>query len=583
MANDLTPQDIILKVKKKKEQTQSLRDRMDDDFGLLTLKDFHVSKKEGEYEDMTINDPMAESLKVVEMLADAYPKFSIAIINAKQKAERQRISNTERLVYGLSRMADKKLGDYLMPPTQSQLAWHAVNRGWLALRFMLWQEKEGEKDGKVVSDLAVWDPLNTYWWLGKNGLTSACYVYYKSPEATEDEYGINSDTVQTERVGEEELVKVYNYLDDRKEYVIINKEFVKNGKHGLDHLPVYIRPVGERPPIQSEAYPDSALYQGESFFAPNRALYPVRSRVMSYWLTLVAQGVKPTRVIYYTGDTPPELPNSLNVKNSVVFLRKDLEQDTKLLDTPALPQDAYTLLNDIDRMISIGGVPPILHGLGKEGETATGLNILSHAAATVLNPRRKAMEMALEWFASEAIKQFKDGDYTIEQLEGMDKVKKDFSVTVKAADIVADRHIKCELIPDLPQDTLQKAGVTSQMVKEGIWSKQYGRDFMGVEDTDAMQEEVYRETAEETPAIKLRMMADELKESNPKLAQILIDEITKMEQPQEQTGAPNTQGVPGTTPVAANTANLQRPLQIPSQIAEKLQNERMAKLGLVRG
>jgi hypothetical protein len=577
--------EIKARVERHANETSSLRARMDRHYNLVTLADYEVPVAEGEFESMTTNDPFVQQTKITDMLANAYPQFVISQIKAKPgKTEREKISNTERLVYGFLRMADKRQGDFLQPPIQEQLAWHSPVRGWVAQRLLLWEE-----DGELVPDYIIWDVRNTYWGLGAHGLLWACYVYDKDVAAAEDEYNISN--VPHSKDG---IVTCYDYLDDEREITVISDVIVNTFEHKLKRVPVYIRPTGSMPRTQiSSTSSDTSVelhtggrsrpaaitsidFQGMGILNGTADLFETRSKILSYLLTIVGQGTHTPLILEHNGGHAPELAVNPYIKGQTIDVDASLGQKIYPLYSPVMPKDAFALLQDIDRQISTAGAPPILFGGGGTStNTASGLNLLSYYAKTVLMPHQKAIEGALEWMAMEVIRQVKDGDYSIEQMEGLDRLKKDFCISIKAGEIVDDRHVKCTLIPDLIQDIVSKAGVASSLVKDGIWSKQYARDWLGVQDTEAMQREVFTEEAMADPKIKAVIMADSLKEDNPELATKVLANAERTEAQQQQAaqqagGGGNVAGVPAPMSPQAVVGNMQKPLNIPPEIAQQL-------------
>jgi hypothetical protein len=575
--------EIVEKVNNHRTETTPLRTRMDRHFDLVTLTDYEVPKEEGNFESMTTNDPFVQQTKITDMLADAYPQFSISMIKARPgKQERERIATTERLVYGFLQMANKRQGDFMQPPVQQQLAWHSPVRGWVGQRLLLWQDE----DKNVVPDYVVWDVRNTYWGVGAKGLLWACLVYDKSVEAAEDEYNLSN--VAHDRTG---FITCYDYLDAEREITIIGDTIVNSYDHKLGRVPVYIRPTGSMPKTQiaetlanntavlhtgkRTATTNSSIeHQGISILAGTADLFDIRSKILSYILTIVGQGAHTPLIVEYGGGAQPSLAADPYIKGQTVFLDSSQGQKITPLFKPVTPAEAFTLLADIDRQISTAGAPPILFGGGKgSSETASGLNLLSYYAKTVLMPHQRAIEGALEWMAMELIRQFKDNGYSIDNLEGMDKLKKDFCINIKPDDVVDDRHVKCTLIPDLIQDVVSKAGVATQLVREGIWSKQYARDWLGVQDTDAMQKEVFTEQAMADPMVKADIMADALREENPELAKRVLANAEREAQKQQpaEKGIDIEKTVSMPTPPTLQTGNMQKPLNIPPEVAQELQ------------
>lgn len=539
MAVFTDPADILNAVAECQKHTQDLRDRMEEDFSLWRLDPYRVGKNEGDYRDFTTNSPAVLGNKVIDLLSNARLRFTIPISDENEE-ERQHLSLTERFVYGAVNLADERLAATVAPPIQSQLAWYATLRGWYVIRCFMRRVGDGNRE-ITVPDIAVWDILNTYWGLGAGGINWACYKRYASAEQVRGEYGMEVPPDDYGRVA------VYDYWDDENEAVIIGDSFVKSPEpHGLDQIPVLIGTVGATPLVQSMACHDTIRNVGESVYANNRHVYPKQSEMLSYYLTVTAMGARTPLVVYYSGETPPEFENNPYAKGNVIFLKKGKEEARELLKAD-LPRDANILLNFLGQQVSIGGLPPISYGEIDHQLPAAGIGMLTHSALSILKPRQKAIELAFEWIARELIAQYKSGRFTGMKLQGMDSTDRHFHVRVKPDEICDEWRIVAELVPELPQDELQNAGIATQLVKAEIISRETAMDkYLHVPDTDSEAKKIAREQAENLPPIKLRRLAAALlKDGREDLAQVFLDEIERGESSQGEPKAPKIPAVPG--------------------------------------
>jgi hypothetical protein len=524
---------------------------MEEDFSLWRLDPYRVGKNEGDYRDFTTNSPAVLGNKVIDLLGSSRLRFTIPITDESED-ERQRLSLTERFVYGAINLADQRLAASIAPSIQAQLAWYTTLRGWYAVRCYM---RQGEVGGKqtTIPDIAVWDILNTYWGLGADGVSWACYKRYASVEQIRGEYGVAVNPDDWGRVA------VYDYWDAENEAVIVGDSFVKEPQpHGLNRIPVLIGTVGSAPLVQSDAFGDTIRNVGESVYVNNRHIYPRQSEMLSYYLTVTAMGARTPLVVYYSGETPPEFENNPYAKGNVIFLKKGKEEARELLKAD-LPRDAGILLSFLNQQVSIGGLPPISYGEINHQLPASGINMLTHSASSMLLPRSRAIEQAFEWIAGELVDQYKTGHFSDLKLQGIDGADRRFRVKVKPEEICDEWRISAELVPDLPQDELQNAGIATQLVKAEIISRETAMDkYLHVPDTDSEAGKIVREQAENLAPIKLRKLAASLlRDGQTDLARIFLDEIEKQESSAgqlEAKKAPITPGIPAAVPPQAMAA-----------------------------
>jgi len=262
---------------------------------------------------------------------------------------------------------------------------------------------------------------------------------------------------------------------------------------------------------------------------------------MSYYLTITAMGARTPLVVYYSGDTPPEFENNPYAKGNVIFLKKDKEEARGLLKAD-LPRDARLLLDVLGGQVSLGGLPPVAYGELEKQLPASGISLLTHSAQSILKPRRQALEKAFVWIAIELVDQYKSGGFSAVKLQGVDSLNRRFHVRIKPDDVCDDWRLEAELVPDMPQDELQNAGIATQLVKSKVISRQTAMDrYLHVSDPDAEVSRIEREQAGELPGVRLRRLAEALiDDGRADLAQVFLDEAARL----GNDSAPETDGAP---------------------------------------
>lgn len=576
--------EIIKKVAKCETRLLPLYDRMCRDWDYFTSKAFQFEGKEkedGEWDNFTANSAAVLGNWAVTTLSTAPLSIIVPTVNDK-KAERSRNSKTELFCYGILNQADNLLADAGDPDIQSSLALDACLRGWTVKRLILLDDG----DGVPRCDVAIWDMLNFTYGRGGRGLAWGNHKYYKDIDAARDEYG--DSKVEPEKGDTTGRVMCYDYYDDMKESVIIGNTEVHEYEHKLGRVPINVRPAGARRLVQdmgTRETGDSIKYQGESIYLNNRELFDEEHEVLTYHKTALGLGAKTPLVLYYEGTLPKGFEKNPYVKGRIIPIKKGTE--VKELVKPTMPQNTSEFHALISRQLAQGGISSVVLGAFESAGPAAGLNILTHAARNILQAPKKLIEQDMEWLCREAIAQYKHSEYKEVSLQGRTRLNKDFATTVSKELLIDDRRIECRLKPSLPQDDMMKAGIGNAAINSGALSKQTARErYYDVQDTDAEQDIIDRENAEDHPAIKLKIKAAKLLkddlEGNAEVAEILNkvadDMLSKMLPGYKQPGAQNEPGMPVPPNPQAVAGSASRPV-IPQDVAQAVQN-RLSNIGM---
>ncbi len=572
-------------------QTASLRERMESDFDLMSLEPFEIPKEEGEWESFTTNSPATLADSVTNTLSDARLKLWIPVTNEK-KRDRDALTMTEQLANGAIWLANQQL--CAIPEgidLQSELCFYAVKRGWTVLRCYLDEMKEHGAN-KLVVNIAVWDILNTFWMTGAKGAIWNGYRRYASKEQLYEEYGVNSAT--EDKYGR---ILVYNVWDNDEEGSFSAGEWIKKPEnHGLDHIPVSIRPSGSTPLIQSTNRTDTIKHVGESVISKNRAMYEIESRLHSYALTRASQSAKAPMIVLYdssiSGGKPPEMAEDPWVQGHVIFLDKGKGQELqRFLEQPS-NADIIQMQARTAGMISMGGMAPIAYGQINQALPAAAVDMLTDAARQTLKPYKKNVEQQFKWLAEEITKQYKNGNFSEMELEGYDQKGKKFHVEVDPTKIKDNWHFEAELKTNLVRDEIGKMGLAIQAVTNRILSRQTARDkYVDIDDTDLEAQIIDREAAEEETMMRDWQLLDSVLSDDPQnpanilTARAILNRIMMASQPPGMN--PSLQA---TKPSIGGNEVMRGQMQAPPQATAAAQQtvptttaERLNAIGLIPG
>lgn len=499
-------------------ELQPLYDRLESDYGLWRLEKFSLGS-DTDYDNYTSNEPRAEANKVVRMLERAHRVFRIDIKG--DDAERNNISAAERFIVGSLNLADYRLRTRPGNPTiQSSAAWYAVVRGWIVRKCYIHKNEKRQ----TIPDIANWDIRNTVWQEGERGLLWVCHIRKAKRAQVKAEYGIDLKEDVSETT-------IYDFWDEEANTIIVNSQEAKERtKHGLDYIPILIINVGSNPPVQSSKYTDTIKDLGEPIFSANREVFPVKSKLMTYYLTTVGLGAHNPLVVYSPG-AKRGFQKSPYYKGSVIQMDSDDPRErVEPLFNPQLPGEILKVSAEIQRELDIGGVPPIGFGLAPFPSSGFEANILLDVGNSVIFPFLQTMEFADEWTARELLSQYSKGGFKPLRIYGRDNSNVYFDMKVAPKDIKGDWFPEVTYSPKLPEDDVGKFAMMAQAVEKKIFSVLTAQDKLGIQDPDEESRQIARETGEAMPIIQFRKIAAAyIALGRPDLAAPFIAEIQRME------------------------------------------------------
>jgi len=560
---------------------------MDLDYGLYTLEDslYFIPKVEGKWDNVVTNRAASEGNTMIDYLSYARRMLWIPQTDEKEAA-RKHLTETEQLANGCIQLADEinqNIPEYIR--MQNLLAFYRILRGWSAGRYILRDE-----DDKLIPDIAIWDPRNTYWYSGRKGLTWVCYVSYAGEEEVKEEFnkwnGKASDSGDYAGLVKKHIIWGFREQDKGKEKpiahegVIINGEWVKEPEpSGLDYIPVRIGAGRSQPIITDGKQRDTMKNVGESYLVNNRKMLPIESRLLTYKIHRAGTEAKDPRTIEFDGSKsegqPPPIEGNPYSKGSLVPL--DTSKGQKLGDS-LVPKSEGHIDSSLGAWLGLensGGLPPLVQGLGPTPETAQATDMVFRAAMDKLKSFKIGMEEDYIWYAHETVRQFKNGDFGEYKIEGYDKGDNKFRTKIKPDNIDESWKFRCVLIPDELREKATKMGIADQAVKGGFMSPESASDqFQIVENPSLEKEKINRAMAEKLiPELALFEMseakledlgltkADDKNRQKDKaiienmLIRMKINQMMQSLTPQQpQTGSPNVEGIPRPMPPGAQTA-----------------------------
>ena len=491
------PEDIIALVDAHYTQTEPLRQRMEDDHAIYRLTPYDAG--EG-YQSYTSNEPQTFADKVMGWVSNAEMTVRIPHGGSDRKL-REKNDLKERFLIGVLRSADERLCNMMLPPLRDQLAWYSTLRGWYAGRALLAKRD----DGSTYVDITPWDPLNTYWETGADGLEWACYKVAKTKAQIQTQYRIKLDDMN-DRDGEG--VVVYDFYDKEMNTIIVHngrmdrpvfRSVKRQLKHGAGKVPVFLGPVGANPyvvALTQTNLEDTIADVGESVFKANRDGYVNHNMVMSTMLEMVArskrQGLK-----VKSRDGTKSLEEDPYLEGSEISLAQG--EDVEPLGLMEVARETGAFMQLVSGELQRGSLPHSVYGDVPFQLSGFAINTLRQGVDTVLGKYLRGLEKAYQMIFNIISDQYASGTYKAIEVSGMNRNRTYFSEEITPDVIEGAGMPEVKLVSQLPQDDMSKYSM-AQIAREGptpLLSDRAIRDrILAIQDADQMDYSIKEQMAE---------------------------------------------------------------------------------------
>ena len=520
----LKASDIIDKVDVHYDNTEKLRQRMEDDYSLYRLDPYDAGDG---YQSYTSNAPQTYADKVISWIVSSEMVARIPNIHENEEI-RFANNNKEKVFLGMLRSADERLKNSLSPSIKNQLAFYIAIRGWYAGRALLTKKN----DGATYVDISPWDPMHTYWGVGADGLAWACHKIQKGRAEIEEEYGVRINGEATDRADEDWLY-VYDYYDKEENIVVIgNGQVVKKATaHGSPRVPVFIGPVGSTPPVQALAQHtdiESTVEDfGESVFKSSRDVYEKNNFMMSIMLELTArarrQGLK-----IKSRDGSKTLDEDPYKEGTEISLAQG--EDVEPLGLLEMSRETQGFMGVLTGDMQRGTLPHSIYGDLQFQLSGFAINTLRQGIDSVLQPRMEALEDAYMKMCMLLCDQYMSGNFRAMELSGRDMNRAYFNEVITPESIEMAKDIEISFVGQLPQDDMSKMSM-AQIAREGpnpLLPDIFIRDkILGLQDTDTIDNAIKEQEATEIlPEAKLFTLMQSAEERGREdLAQLYLGEL----------------------------------------------------------
>jgi hypothetical protein len=531
--SDCDPDEIMNAVQRHADETDALRQRMEEDYDLYRLVPYDAG--EG-YQSYTSNEPQTYADKIIGWMASHRLIISVPH-RGDALQERERNDHKERFLIGLLKAVDEELTmNQLEPKLQQTLSAMICLRGWYAGRALL--AKDEDKDTTYVS-VQPWDPMHTYWSLGKRGLDWACYKVRRTLQEVRAEYpdfNLDEWTIGNQNPDEFGL-DVYDYYDREQNCVVIQGQFAKEPQeHGSDRVPVFLGMVGAMPRLQGRFNgrldPDMVAEYGESLFRSNRDLYERHNFTMSVMLEMVARAQKQT-VLVRSRDGSKSLDEDPYRAGSEISLADGENVEPLGLLEVARETGAYMGL--VSGELQRGSLPHSVHGELQFQLSGFAINTLRQGIQTVLSPRLEAMKTCYTQICNLLSDQYSTGAFDAIELSGWANNRQWFSEEITYDMIEGVGAPEIDFVGNLPQDEMSKMSM-AQMAREGAMPLLDDRtirdEILGLQSADEVENQIKEQMAERMlpEAAMWTIMKATEERGRPDLAQFYMGQLMEIMQ-----------------------------------------------------
>ena len=491
-----SPQEISGAVELQDDLTAELRVRFDEDYSLYRLDPFNgierddgVESEEG-YAHYTSSEPQTFADKIITFVIESKMLLQIKHPNAQER-QREADDAKERFLFGILRAADERLVRLMKPRLRHELSFHAAIRGFLFGRAMLVKRP----DETTFVDITPWDPLNTYWKMGADGLEWACYRLKKTRDEIKAQYDVDLDS---EGSGEgDEGIDVYDFYDNEINTVVTASRVLKPPQaHGSPRIPIFYNVVGAVPMIQSEMSNDTIKDWGESIFKAGRNVYKNYQQMMSIMLELASRSRKPPTDVH-SPDGTKTLESDPWVSGSEISTAEG--ETVKPLELLRSAPDLGPFLALISGEMQRGALPHTAFGELPFQLSGYAIQTLRQGIETILTPRLRAVEEVVQQICRLVSDQYATGSFDNMELSGYDANRQYFREEIDPIAINMAGDIEVKMVSVLPQDDVQKASM-AQIMRDGPVPLAHDRwireEVMGIQDTDNFDTQIKEQTAE---------------------------------------------------------------------------------------
>ena len=449
------PDEILEKVDSHQKRTSTLRERMVEDYKLYSLERT-ADDAPADYAHYTSNNPKVIAKKIMSWITQA--ELIMAISNPSDVEQTRMLDeHKETFLWGVLKAGDMRLKRILQPCLREQMAFYATIRGGIVGRSLLRKRANGE----TFVDIMPWDILHTYWGIGSDGLSWACYRLKKTKAEIEGEYNVRLKDLPSD-YGSESGIDVYDYYDETYNTVVIDGRILnRRTPHGSDRVPIFFAPVETAPMLQGESASDLIHTYMDSIYEENRGIYAKQNQLLSALFDLVLR-TRDRSWVLTSRDGSKVLEDDPNRSSTEYSLAEGERLDP--VPVAEMSQRLGDIIGLISGEIQRGSLPHAVYGELQFQLSGFALNSLKQGTDTALMPRLNAVTSAYEQITDIISDMYSSDRFEEFALPQKSRISPERIIPTWIVRDGCRPDIK--LIPQLPEDDMTKITV-AQMLREG--------------------------------------------------------------------------------------------------------------------
>lgn len=424
---------IHARIEREFENHRSVFDRIDKDWDLYTLEQWHPAEEEpiAPEDAYTTNKPRVLANKIISFIANTEALISVRNDFA-QKPQEDINENTEQLAIGMLENANRRLHRNSDPSIQDQLASFSVLRGrYAAARAMLVKQF----DGTTREDILPLDPRHLVIWRGDGEPSASAYRMFMKRNEIDEKYPRFYTRPEKAEFSEEswrESIPVYEYISSeenpdydefsenpfarrRRRYMvstIVEDRYARRPHDTFTRMfPLRAMPIDPMPQISpTDAEDDPLEHFGESIFAENRHIWDKTNRITSYLIDMTAKGSNP-RQLMTSRDGTTELEDGSQEKGATVSLSSANDEALEVM-READANRAIQILSGALNVDEVGGsIPPQSIGLLDKPLSSVALRQLGQNLEQKVLARMKGVAQCIEGCLEIMVDQYETGAF----------------------------------------------------------------------------------------------------------------------------------------------------------------------------
>jgi hypothetical protein len=492
------------------------RSQMEDDFDYIHNEISGFTAKGDDYHEYIDPAPGNFHRKILDGTNRALIRIAIKLPEDAPDSDKDAASDGELFIFGALHAIDQQLVNMQEPPLREGLAWHENVRGWMGLRLIV-HVPNGEKNVKF--DCALWDPMHMTWESGSDGLIWAANKRWLTRAQVFTEYG--EEVANT--VDKNGAIAI-DFWDREGNSIIVGGNFLKeNVKHGLDHVPAAIVPVGSMPTILehntsvANTTGNTIKHRGESVLAAWRHTIGPHNEEVSFIMD-IARRARDAGLVYTTAEGTKTIEDPYG---EFKVIRLKTGESLAPIELPHAPPESAATIDIIERGRLEATLPqPISHGGSNAPESGIALAVRIDQTRSVYSPRTEGLARIYTWLCRELVLQTKaKAGKKQMKLAGFNDSGEFFRITTTPQKLDAEWFFDVRVEPRLPRDEaeeMQRAQLATLEPQggEALLSYETAReDILKLRNPAAEHDKVIREKAERLPPVQITGLANALLEA----------------------------------------------------------------------